>query len=128
MKEIKFKAWDTLTKSFLHIDEIDEYPNDNVFFNGYIDPSKNGYGLTLESEYVEFLLYTGFKDCNGEEIYEGDILQDEKGNKYIVYWSNDWGAWFVKGINNGQMMILMRLASYCCVIGNEYENPQLLKV
>jgi uncharacterized phage protein (TIGR01671 family) len=136
MREIKFRAWDTIQKRFLHIDEIDEYPNDNVFFNGYVDPSKHGYGLSLESEYIEFLLYTGLKDKNGREIYEGDILElgIQKGilKSVVEYHSptfcHRWINLEEAGIRGKKIEPLFWNTNIIFeVIGNVYENPELLE-
>ncbi|REK54731.1 MAG: hypothetical protein C6W55_10385 [Thermobacillus sp.] len=67
---------------------------------------------------------TGLKDKNGKEIYEGDILEsNHKLFRFEVIWSEDWAMFTVKG---GSVEALIRWATYCEVIGNIYENPELL--
>ena len=90
-------------------------------------PLKNGYAYVdlLDLAYGEYEMtnwpldkadqYTGLKDMNGKEIYEGDILT---GNK-DVYWDNilaSFQAGYTGDIRNNEVE----------VIGNIYENPELL--
>jgi uncharacterized phage protein (TIGR01671 family) len=70
---------------------------------------------------------TGLKDKNGKLIYEGDIIQ-ENWHKYILEWGN--GAYVIKDIKRGTSYMF---TSGICkhkseVIGNIYENPELLEV
>lgn len=71
--------------------------------------------------------YTGLKDKNGEEIFEGDVLTDKFGSIGVVEWRN-YG--FV--VNFGDVDIF--LISDCFddsyqmwAIGNKHDNPELLK-
>lgn len=85
--------------------------------------------------------YTGLKDKNGKEIYVSDILSDRW--KVEVY-QNDEGTFMIKFHTNPKMNKPMTLKKYlkarekagtsicegyrdCIVIGNIYENPELLK-
>jgi len=85
---------------------------------------QDGYTLVDRNE------FTGLKDKNGKQIYEGDVLinpKDIRGEiKYVpeyaaflAYWKHD-GECGYDYLDKG---ILMK----CEVIGNIYENPELLK-
>jgi hypothetical protein len=66
--------------------------------------------------------YTGLKDRNGKEIYEGDITKDKRGLVECVVFG-DW-AFRVKG----EKGIYYKHNLYECeVIGNIYDNPDLLE-
>ena len=71
--------------------------------------------------------YTGLEDKYGEEIYGGDILQFSNGNLGEVIWS-DLRAGFDVAFDNAMPEELNHnLASRCKVVGNIYENPEILK-
>lgn len=74
--------------------------------------------------------YTGAKDINGVEIYEGDILKNESGRIVLVEWftSPNHLGWDQRAINNvGSPNEECCLWSTCEVIGNIHENPELIE-
>ncbi len=73
---------------------------------------------------VEDSEYTGLKDKNSKEIYEGDIIQRYSEGRYKIYWHERSASWLMDG-HTGITMGDMALA--CEVIGNIYENSELLK-
>ena len=89
---------------------------------------KNGY---LEmNRYDNLLQCTGLKDKNGTLIYEGDILKDVYDNLRIV----EWNSVILQYMANvyiyaiGDATFPMYLVKDLEVIGNIYENPELLSV
>lgn len=72
-------------------------------------------------------LYTGLKDKNGKEIYEGDLLRWPSGNVNVIEWINDracFSAINIKTMKGGRVGIV---GNYVEVIGNIYEHPNLLQ-
>ena len=65
MREIKFRMWQKSTYTM--------FSHANIFYGGAIDAHNNGEIILMQ--------FTGLKDKNGVEIYEGDILQ------YKYYWA-----------------------------------------
>ena len=114
---LKFRAW--TGRVCLYPPELGEWDfEDCELFAGY-----NKKPTVLQQ-------FTGLHDKNGKEIYEGDIIEDRWGRKYIVEWSNERSGWipFANGTGCGCCEVDMIYNSKDTeVIGNRYENPELLE-
>ena len=80
---------------------------------------------------TEWLQYTDLPDKNGKEIYEGDIVipQTFTNAKYRVYWSQERLQWSIINTSNVSKesgRALINNSALYEVIGNIYENPELL--
>lgn len=89
-------------------------------------------GLEVDSETIG--QFSGLYDCDGAEIYEGDILEwDRDGLLYIVrFWLGMFCASVeecIEGILGGFPLHALTEYEYrkCKIVGNIYDNPELLK-
>lgn len=115
-REIKFRAWD---KRYEVIEEV----TDLEFFN-----TGKGTLTTIEAfgnlrnsnlSDVELMQYTGLKDQNYIEIYEGDIIEVD-GETSVI--KSEPGGFIISGLP------LVEVSNYGMkVIGNIHENPELLE-
>lgn len=138
MREIKFRAWDKERENMVHQGSNTNKNNGWILGQFIFDELSPGLIVTPYGEEnaidimkFELMQYTGLKDKNGKEIYEGDILQDARKRKFVVTFNSGIGSWVNKPITKNT-------TSYPCfnfgsvrgleVIGNTFENPELLGV
>ena len=75
--------------------------------------------------------YTGLKDKNGVEVYEGDIIEFKDFGKYTIIYREDSAMYYVNPTTNGeQIPVWLESGNHDCgyeVIGNIHENPELME-
>jgi len=127
MTKLKFRAWDVKNKKMIEPDFITKKGE------AYWDDEKT-YTPRTSTNVMQF---TGRYDINKKEIYESNICNVRKEPKGIwsvceVMWSNHIYCWIFRGYYNGKGKgdyYSFRFEDVCLeieVIGNIYENPELL--
>jgi uncharacterized phage protein (TIGR01671 family) len=127
MREIKFRAWDKRSGKFILPNKIDR-----DIIPTAIPTTATKRGFKLKSKFV-LQQYTGLKDNNGKEIYEGDIVScktnsfrdDEKMEVYYDQYDGAYGLRDPTGKIGGHLLFFH--IGFPEVIGNIYENPELFK-
>ena len=123
MREIKFRIWDMDRKVMLGSRYVIFYDGD--FYENYRDLED---GILIEN--IAVMQYTGLKDKDGAEIYEGDIIEfvplETSINNRVVKFEK--GVFKAELIRSGSSITLSNFQeSEIKVIGNIYENPELLE-
>jgi len=135
MREIKFRVWDNKRNKIIYADgmkSIELYDDGS----GMIRDIEDKILLEVGEDNPTLMRYTGLKDKNGKEIYEGDVLEWKSSNPFSIneirrvkvtftqalFWCIGLGGIPRFGVYLGELLAEEK----CHIIGNIYENPELL--
>ena len=119
MREIKFRAWDKINKEMFNVESINfqerRVYKDVVSYRNFND--------------IELMQYTGLKDKNNKEIYEGEILSNGNNEKpyKVIFENGSFRAEFEGDFEEYSFDLINIVAQGCEIVGNIYENPELIK-
>lgn len=140
-REIKFRVWDKELKK-MHV--CGENVHDSITFGedgkAYYYNLQNGEGSGEHGDYM-MMQYTGLKDEEETEIYDGDLCTDDGVTVLQVLWvesHHQWGVKVLKGSGTLSLGLTFPLWHWddckqngyrkLKIIGNAFENPELIEV
>ncbi len=127
-RPIKFRAYLKDINKMVEVNEINWYENlddkGNISSIRYAGETKYAHHyFEFDPDDVILMQYTGYKDMKGKEVYEGDIVR-YYDDIYEVRWI--WVGFYLRSIQDDSFDELATTENFIEVIGNIYENPELL--
>jgi len=121
MRELKFRAWHKTREVMLPTVDIEYLMTKGALITEHKD--------FVENIYPNIMQFTGLLDKQAVKIYEGDILEVDVGIAKINLSAVFKNGCFALSVPDGTFDDFSeRISSHCKVIGNIYENPELLHV
>ena len=140
MREILFRAkrknWQELPKeewwvegSYHHQTDYYGDPCDKHYIIDGTETDMEGYGGHYEIDPETLCQYTGMVDRNGKRIWENDIVKHEVSDTIgtVKWYQEDYVGWCVDDIVIDEQQFTDEMWNECEVIGNIFDNPELLK-
>lgn len=142
-REIKFRGFNEKNNKWLYGDLIHNRGLTFVCPVGIADPFETWKDFVVETESVG--QFTGLHDCNGKEIYEGDIIKTPRGNIGMVIFGKaeetvthyvfrrkvtdvyTTYGWVFERINDGYRCAIDDSILDGNCIGNIHDNPELIE-
>ena len=130
IKEVKFRIWDKEYEEFIQFNKMGFLEDGSLWYVQGVDENEK----EIDPPYFEnqndweLMQYTGLKDKNGVEIYEGDVLfHPLQGRRKVFYpYSETVASYGLRDIDNGFGSTLQDSHAVWEVIGNIYDNPELV--
>lgn len=131
----KFRAWVKTEKRMIETDDILDIDYENkeivtqqVYFENGLPDDRDIYCYDFDE--IELMQSTGLKDKNGKEVFVGDIIKCTRGCLHEVYIEKEYGGTYFGGMPAVYLKDLREGYAWTEheeIIGNIYENPELLE-
>lgn len=131
---MKFRVWNKLAmkftpEAFIAMQGDGKFITWDVDMGAWDDP----FSYNPDNSIIVIQRYTGFKDANEREIYEGDIVDvrfpypvTKLNGPATVHWSESGGYWMIRA-GKSRLPALLHTASTIEVIGDIFQDPHLLE-
>ena len=121
----KLRAWDKIRKTMFPVMMID-------FGQSYVMIEEiNGLWCERGFDEVELMQSTGLVDMYDKEIFEGDVLKMFDGELAKVIWNKELACWEAEFLSEivdlSEVADIQSNRSDCEIVGNIYENPELVE-
>ena len=121
----KFRAWHnelgrmmSISDMWFNVDSLGEIGLNDTIMNDYI---------TVSPDEIKLMQSTGLKDKNGKEIFEGDIVSIDTDEFDLLFVKYESGIYWLMD-DEECVEHLSDYYKYVSIVGNIYENPELLEV
>ena len=123
MREIRFRAWSEDIREMIQVSRLD-IKEETIHYENGIKSLNREQELDFWWKPYVLMQYTGLKDKNGVEIYEGDIVRYFRSELAVIVYRN--GGVDIRSLSWGDREPIQRRLGEIEVVGNIYQNNDLL--